>query len=153
SPYDSAKVFVQRHCIKEGALVLHSYQGEWWGWNGRCYERVKDETINKLTWNFLDTAKSGTFGDSSRFLPKPADVEGLIKGLRARITTELHPPCWADGTPAPNLLVFRNGLVDIETGEMSPLNPRLWVHHELDFEFDPDAKCEFWDQWLEEVFP
>jgi len=43
-------------------------------------------------------------------------------------------------------------LVDIDTGHLLPLTPRLWTHHELDFDYDPEAKCPFWEKWLSEVF-
>src|SRR5262249_37272275 len=76
----------------------------------------------------------------------------VIKGLKAGLAVFLDPPCWLDGRPAPNLLVFQNGLVDIDTGRMERGTPRLWIHHQLEFDYDPDAKCPLWERWLGEVF-
>jgi len=152
SPYDSAKEFARRHCLKEGVLALYWYNGSFWEWNGRCYETMGSDKINKAVWKFLDEARSGYSGDTRRFLPRASDVEGLIKGLKALLAVPFDPPCWLDGRPARNVLVFKNGVVDIDTGELSPLTPRLWIHHELDFDYDPVARCPLWERWLSEVF-
>ena len=133
-------------------LGVYWYNEGFWEWNGRCYEKIGADRINKAVWKFLDEARSGYSGDTRRFLPRASDVDGLIKGLKALLTIPLDPPCWLDGGPAGNVLAFKNGLVDIDTGEMMPLTPRLWIHHELDFEYDPDAKCPLWERWLGEVF-
>jgi P4 family phage/plasmid primase-like protien len=79
--------------------------------------------------------------------------ERELQRLKAGVTQELDPPCWIDGKPAPGLLVFKNRLVDIGTGKLMELTPRLWTHWELDFDYDPQARCSFWEQWLAEVFP
>ena len=49
--------------------------------------------------------------------------------------------------------MFKNGLVDIETGKFSRLSPRLWIHHALDFAYDSEARCPVWERFLGEVFP
>jgi len=36
---------------------------------------------------------------------------------------------------------------------MLPPTPRLWINQELDFDYDPDARCPLWEQWLDEIFP
>jgi putative DNA primase/helicase len=42
--------------------------------------------------------------------------------------------------------------VNIETGELTGVSPKLWVHGALDFEYDPEVKCAIWDKFLSEVF-
>jgi putative DNA primase/helicase len=51
------------------------------------------------------------------------------------------------------LLVFRNCLVDAETGEVLALTPQLWTQGGVDFDFAADARCPRWEQFLEEIFP
>jgi putative DNA primase/helicase len=110
------------------------------------------DDIERNVWDFLDEAKAGVINDSSRFKPTPNNVTDLIKGLKALLAVPYDPPRWLDGRPAGNLLVFRNGVVDIETGELMKPSPKLWIHHELDFNYDPNARCELWERWLGEVF-
>src|SRR5438128_1538013 len=55
--------------------------------------------------------------------------------------------------PIIGMQVSGNGLVDIESGAFLGLSPRLWIHHGVDYEHDPEAKCPVWDRFLDEVFP
>jgi putative DNA primase/helicase len=151
SPWDSAKEFVRRHCFQDGILTTYYWHEQFWQWNRCFYKKLSMETLNPQVWNFLDGARTGHGKDSGRFRPKPSDVEGMIKALKAGLSLHLEPPCWMDGRPA-NVLVFKNGLVDIETGTLSALSPKLWVHGALDFDYAPEAKCPTWERFLGEVF-
>jgi hypothetical protein len=151
APYDIAKEFVRRNWIKDGVLVLYWWSGKWWGWNGVCYGEVAEAKINSEVWEFLDEGRTGT--DKVRFRPKPADAEGVIKALKAGCGHTLDPPCWLDsGKSAEGVLVFQNGIVDIETGKLEELSPKLWTMNALDFEYQAEAKCEVWDRFPSEVF-
>ncbi len=153
APYDSAKEFVRRHWIKEGVLVLYWWDGKWWRWSGICYEEMAAATVDKEVWAFLDGARTGIGNDSSRFRPKPSDVEAVIKALKAGVGHTLNPPCWLDGRgSAEGVLVFKNGIVDIRTGKRAKLSPRLWTQNALDFEYQPEARCPIWERFLGEVF-
>lgn len=153
APYDSAREFVRRHWIKDGTLGVYWWNEDWWEWNGRCYSRVSGAKINSDVWAFLDGARTGSWTDSSRYRPKPADVEGVVKALKAGSGLTLEPPCWLDGRGGGDgVIVFKNRIVDIETGELAGLSPKLWTHTALDFDYDPEAKCEVWDRFLNEVF-
>ena len=61
---------------------------------------------------------------------------------------------WLDsGQPVTDILVFRNGLVNVLSGEQSALTPKLWVHSAVTYEYDPSARCPEWERFLEQVFP
>jgi putative DNA primase/helicase len=152
TPYDSAKEFVRRYCFKDGVLTVYYWHGEFWNWNERCYEKTSIEKLNASIWEFLDNARSGSTADSSRFKPRPADAEAVIKCLKAGLALDLDPPCWVGGKKAADVVVFNDGIVDIETGQLSKLTPRLWVHDALEFNYDPNARCPAWEKFLGEVF-
>jgi putative DNA primase/helicase len=153
SPYDSAKEFVRRHCFKDRVLAVYWWNGSFWQWNGRCYEKMSADKVTADVWAFLDDARTRTGNDTSRFRPKPADAEGVVKALKAGLTLNVEPPCWLDGRgKADGVLVFKNGIVDIATGRLGPLDARLWTHHAMDFDYDPVARCPTWERFLDEVF-
>jgi SAM domain (Sterile alpha motif)/Adenylate and Guanylate cyclase catalytic domain len=80
----------------------------------------------------------------------------LIKFLKGCVAIDDRdtPPRWLDGraNPAESLLVFRNCLVDCETGEVSGLTPALWAHDGVDFGFDPQACAPRWQEFLGQIF-
>lgn len=157
SPFDSARVFARQHCYTDGVLTTYHWMGGFWRWNGGFYEPVDDAKITDEVWRFLDGAKTSTRGDGDRqrFLPKSRDVDEVIRGLKAGVSLDakFSPPRWHDGRAAGSLLVFKNCVVDIETGEVMPPNPALWAHDGADYEFSPEARAPRWEQFLEEVFP
>jgi putative DNA primase/helicase len=85
----------------------------------------------------------------------PRDAEAVLKCLKAGLVVGLTPmQRWLDtGKPAPNIIAFKNCLVDYETGEVKPLTPKLWITDGVNFAFDPNARCPRWEQFLEEIFP
>jgi putative DNA primase/helicase len=50
------------------------------------------------------------------------------------------------------LLGMRNGVVDLKTGELHPGQPDDRITMTAGFDFDPQAKCPRWEQFLTEVF-
>lgn len=57
---------------------------------------------------------------------------------------------WFDANPW--LLNCQNGVVDLRTGELRPPTPSVYSSHIAPHNFDPEARCPRWDQFLGEVF-
>ncbi|MFE5901103.1 phage/plasmid primase, P4 family [Streptomyces sp. NPDC056488] len=53
----------------------------------------------------------------------------------------------------PDLLAFRNGVVDLRTGRMRPHDMRDMLTYGLDLDYRPDAECPRWETFLREIFP
>jgi putative DNA primase/helicase len=159
APRDNARSFARDKLQFADALTTYHYHGDWWQWNGRYYEQAPAERITGAVYQYLDQARVRTAaGDDERFRPKPENAEALIKCLKACVAIDDRdaPPKWLDQRASPlaeNLLVFRNCLVDVETGEIANLTPKLWVQDGVEFDFDPRASCPRWGRFLEEVFP
>jgi putative DNA primase/helicase len=155
APLDSAKLFAAAKLYQRGALATYYYHGQWWQWNGCFYAPVADDRITAWVTLFLDSASCWGGDGQVRFKPKSKDTEELVKALRVHCLIEDDPPQWFDGreAEASRLLVFRNCLVDCETGEVSALTPKLWVHGGANIDYDPKAQCPRWERFLEEVFP
>ena len=157
SPYDTAKEYVRRHCFHEGDLTTYFWQNEYWEWNGRHYTTVEPEIIRDRVYAFLDGSRKFVGGDElTRFKPTSKLVNDVLDALKAGLTLRntCQPPMWfGSGEPATDVLVFRNGLVNVLTGELSALTPKLWVHSAVGYDYDPKAKCPMWERFLEQVFP
>ncbi|WP_406113925.1 phage/plasmid primase, P4 family [Kitasatospora purpeofusca] len=53
----------------------------------------------------------------------------------------------------PDLLAFRNGVVDLKSGEIRPHDQTDLLTYCLDLDYDPEAGCPRWERFLAEVFP
>jgi putative DNA primase/helicase len=95
-------------------------------------------------------------GDYAAFRPKVKDVNEVVKFLSFHCLLKEAPPRWIardEEEGVERWLVFKNCLVNYETGEVRALTPKLWVHGGLDFDYDPEAQCPRWVRFLGEVHP
>jgi putative DNA primase/helicase len=51
-----------------------------------------------------------------------------------------------------HLLNCANGTVDLRTGELKRHNREDYLSHQIDVPYDPDARAERWDSFLDEIF-
>ena len=157
SPYDTAKEYVKRHCFREGVLATYFWQDQFWEWNGRHYEVLATEIIRDRAYAFLDASQKVVGADGlAKFKPTPKLVNDVLDALKSGLAlpNAHQPPMWLDTREAAaDVLVFRDGLVNVLTGERMPLTPRLWMHSAVDYDYDPQAACHEWEKFLEQVFP
>lgn len=53
----------------------------------------------------------------------------------------------------PDVLAVRNGVINLRDGSLRPHDASLHLTRKIDVNYDPDAACPRWDQFLAEVFP
>jgi putative DNA primase/helicase len=53
----------------------------------------------------------------------------------------------------PDLLSFRNGVVDLRTGKMRPHDKRDMLTVSLPLDYDPNARAERWERFIDEIMP
>jgi putative DNA primase/helicase len=160
---DNAKLFVRDKLTltngKSSALDTYFYQGDWWQWNKSFYEKAPEQRLIDMACDYLDNAKARSDEEGTvKFKPTTRDLSSLMTFLRTctGLDDRTTPSRWLDDRPSPrpeNLLAFRNCLVDVTTGKTHPHDPRLWLHDGVDFNYDPDARCPRWQDFLAELFP
>jgi putative DNA primase/helicase len=52
-----------------------------------------------------------------------------------------------------DLLTFRNGTVNLRTGVLREHSKADMLTYAQDMDYNPDAKCPRWEQFLAEIFP
>jgi putative DNA primase/helicase len=66
-------------------------------------------------------------------------------------------PCWLgtpEYTPAANLVACRNGILNLETRELRPLDPLFFTTNVMPLDYDANApQPERWQQFLTELWP
>ena len=81
-------------------------------------------------------------------------LTATINRVRFSVQKDVRPFEWIaapDNAPEPrNTALFRNGLLNVETGELLPLDGSYFATAVPDFDYLPEAKCPHWLQWLDE---
>lgn len=157
APDDIATEFIRRQFNVTGRPTLIRWQKQFYHWNKTFYEAAEEEIIRGQVRGFLNGAlRLVKGGNALRFQPKASHVNEVMGALEdgTGLPKQFLPPMWLDTRqPARDLVVFRNAIVNLRTGEAQPLTHRLWVHSARDFDWDPQAKCPRWERFLEEIFP
>jgi hypothetical protein len=154
NPNDTAQKFIDRKYRQQGALTLYWKGDGYWRFNGSFYEEHELNMLSAEVYAFMNAAYVRHQSGTVPMIVKPADVENVLKCIKAGVTlpAKLPQPCWIKSEEyAPELLAFKNKLVNVRTGETLDPTPKLWITDALDFNYDPDAKCPRWEQFLEEA--
>lgn len=77
-------------------------------------------------------------------------MDSALKQLRALrdVASDIE-----DFDKNPHLLAFRNGVVDLRTGEMTSHSGTHMLTRRIEHDYDPTARATRWERFLEEVFP
>ncbi|MFE9256522.1 phage/plasmid primase, P4 family [Streptomyces sp. NPDC006879] len=118
-------------------------------WNGRTWERsevrVRQE-IHRMGAALVlagETQKARGFTMTTR-------IDALMTELRSVPTVHVDA---AEFDNRPDLLSFKNGTVNLRTGELRPHDKCDMLTYRLDLNYRPDAECPRWEQFIAEIFP
>lgn len=155
-PMDHAHVY---HKIDR---FLVYYADEWLRWDGHAYRALTEGEVRAAIWKFLHASKRPAKEQGEQalsFCPKKRDVDDLIDALKAVVGLDhrIAEPCWIDGRAGPDplsVVVCRNGLLDLATGDLMPPSPAFFARSGLAFDYDPDGpEPETWMRFLGQLWP
>jgi putative DNA primase/helicase len=160
-PWKAADEFATRKYNKDGVLTLRRHRGAFFDWRGSHYKARDESHIRKELYKFLVDAEVYDKEGTEPYNPTRSKVDQVLDALRAGslLDAELDPPFWAakpqngDGV-ADNQLVFRNGVLDLNSRELRPHDPRWFCVNALPYDYDAmAAKPGRWLSFLNELFP
>lgn len=140
SHYDFALVFDGANY--DGVSLIRS-QKQFYCFNGRCWNTVDDDVIK------AEVQRS--FGV---FKPTDALTSGVFRVLCDLVTVDktAEDGTWLNGdnNGTSNMVVFRNGIVNVASDNpvLMPHTHEFFALNELDYDFEPGAKCPEWNKFL-----
>ncbi|HEY2474092.1 MAG TPA: phage/plasmid primase, P4 family [Candidatus Cybelea sp.] len=156
---DAARYFAReygdriRYCAKAGGWLV--WDGRRWKLDddgaiyrlaGECVDRIADEAN---TTNDLDERKRLlSFAirlRKRRGLDNVVAIAASLEGIAVGNPERFDSDQW--------LLNVENGTVNLKTGELCPHDRRDLITKLVPIEYDPDARCERWESFLDEIFP
>lgn len=113
---------------------------QWYRYTAGVWVARPTDEIRGMLWEFVDTRHT-----------KPATLSIVNSVLDACATF----PGWrvddADLNAKPNLINVRNGVYDLDTGKLLPHSPALLQTVQRPFDYEPDACCPKWVEFLADV--
>lgn len=93
------------------------------------------------------------FSDIRNKLSEPGPRELIPTGYSSKLLSDLYEQlqaalCFKDWYEGNRYLLFTNGVVDVETRELSPFKRELYLTQQIPYDYDPAATCEPIVIWL-----
>ncbi|MFG2848980.1 phage/plasmid primase, P4 family [Kitasatospora sp. NPDC048296] len=141
-----------------GRLIYVDGPG-WYAWDGRHW--VNDSTRDAVARGMVHDVSSGLLAEAIS-----AGSDALIDAGKALRTGRLITAALlemqampgirrsvADLDADPDALTFRNGTVDLRSGELRPHDPDELITRLVDLDYRPEAQCPSWLAFLESSQP
>lgn len=157
-PMGVARRLVADLFTTNGHKTLVFWRGDWWIWEGPAWRQVEDDLdVKEYLWNRLEEVIYFQKDDKKAWAPTTAKIHNLMEPLaiRSKLAGSVDAPAWLDDTQQPKatqIVSLRNGLLDLDTQNMAPHTPTYFNSWALSFEYDPNAQCPVWENFLSEVF-
>lgn len=152
----------ETHTIRETRL-FHWLHGDWYRHNGMFYEPVDEKLLDKDLYEYFNQfdviEKSGKDVKCKRLNPNSHFIRDIEHALGAAIYVRVpkgvfEPFCINSGEhiDVTKTIVFRNGLLDVDTGELRPLTPDVFVTSTLPYDYNAKAQCKLWQGFVQDIF-
>lgn len=139
--------------------------GDWWRWNGTHYDRIDEVAVESDLYEYLATLRVRVKRGNDVFLKSLPDTGNFIADVRKAVSRSKR--CFVEPPPGlfelfnlktrqpvdpTHTIVFRNGLFDVDMGELQPLTPDIFVTSTLPYEYSPNAQYKSWLGFAMDVF-
>lgn len=156
-PYEFAAEVLDRHYDLDGVLTLRFRHDDrtFWLWNGRKarYEHLSEDEVIALVKKQLRGAEE-TFmlADGPEHRKVKISEKGskeLLAHFRSLTLTSTH----GAGALLPSVggVPFRNGWLNVETGELEPIGPERDIRWNVSTDYSASAECPEWIAFLESL--
>ncbi len=141
----------------DGGTTLY-FSGRFFRYNGKHYDEIDLSTLKAQVWSFIEI-------EAKRHDPEhPPRVsralrDGVVAAIEARGVAriagnpqELVFNAWLPGNgQMGDVLVMRNGLLDVATGKLLPHTPDFLGLYCLPYDHDPTATCPIWEKAVSRI--
>lgn len=153
----NARRFVMQHHENVRSIIAH--RSPWLIYDGARWEVDSTGEVNRMAKTtvrslYTEAAHATDAELRDQILKHAARSEsaGKIRAIIELAATEPEVSVLPDGFDAdPWLFNVGNGTVDLRTGELRPHSRDDLLTRIASVEYDPDARCERWEQFVHEV--
>lgn len=134
--------------------TLYYSERRWLMFKGKKYEQIEDEVFTLQLLNHFNLMEEN---DKRVTTHVNKEIVAQIKSITP-LPDDTHAPCFIKGKQR-EVIPLNNGLLDIKkliVGKEPPLlphTPDYLCYNVLEYNYDPEALCPKWDEFLLKVLP
>jgi putative DNA primase/helicase len=129
----------QEYIFRKHKLVILEQEKRFFKYNGQCYEECSDESLNNLCQEELNGYRKFFTKQAMSDLVHYAIGDALVNSDSAQENQVRY-------------LNLQNGLFDLNEGQLINHTPTIFTTNLLPYDYDPEAQCPRFIQFLDEVF-
>lgn len=161
-----------------GGRLLH-WRDDFWKWRDGAWRIISDSDLSaklhkviraefERCWRVAEAERLTKQEESGREIkPKPVrqvtsrlirDVTLALRSL-VGISANIEMPSWLPDRTGRNFVSMRNGLLNLDAvlsgdlaGSLLPHTHEWFSSLKLGYDFDPNAQCLYWQEWLWDAF-
>ncbi|HUW19501.1 MAG TPA: phage/plasmid primase, P4 family [Sedimentisphaerales bacterium] len=145
--------------LQGGAYTLRAWRGDFYIWREGHYVRISDDEVKRLITQHIQALNGTSISDTQQQIAVTSQrINNIMLCLKGRIgipeQTELNS--WPDGREQLiTTIAVKNGLVMLDGRGGRPVlvnhTPDYFTLTKLPYDYDPAAKCELWESFLNDV--
>lgn len=145
--------------LEGGAYTLRSWRDDFYHWQSGCWVRFSDAEIKRKVVEHLQQLNDSAQNDNEQqILVGTQRVNNVLLCLKGRvgISEAVELNAWDDGRESlVHTIALNNGLLTFDYKKMKPVLVKHTPHYfgvtKLPFDYDPEAQCPEWIEFLDEV--
>lgn len=137
--------------------TLRYHHNRWVVWDGEKYNPRLPEMVEGDLYRWLDICRilvtSKTKAEVKKYMANSARVTSIMRALRKSCPVEGDAPLWLidHQANAHDLVVFKNGMLDVRSGNMYANTPDFFSYNGLPFDYDPGADYTWWENLVSDI--
>jgi len=148
-PMTIARNWLQQEHTQQGIPVLRSYGKIWYDFIDGVYQEISEEKMRGELYRFLDKMVYIKDNQNNKVAipvkPDKTKVNNIVDALSAWCPIPDDPPVWLKGSSKPkasDLILFKNGMLDVSTGQFIPATPHFFALSASPHTYDPNIKAD-----------
>lgn len=144
--------------LEGGAFTLRSWRDDFYHWQDGCWVRLSDAEMKRKATGHIQALNDKMQDESQQISISMHRINNILLCLKGRIgvseAVELNT--WDDGRDKlMHTISFNNGLLCLGHKKLKPTlighTPHYFGLTKLPFDYNPDAQCPEWIEFLDEV--
>lgn len=118
----------------------------WYEFNGHIWQPVHKEAVGQCFMDYVRQERTAGYIERTRHLSVKRRIVDILKLVEIELTQNVT------FDTKPMLVGLKNGVLDLETGQLRQGKPTDYISQLMNVSYAPDAECPHFEAFLERIF-